>query len=398
LRGQTTDGLREAGIGLTIESASRRQTIGMMPVSTNLRPAIRLWRLGIVLACLVVCGCSSTKIYTAKTLPGPWHAKPIANVTSFDLTKLSSATVPEDLIAPEDVLEVTIASGVERESIQTMPSRVNERGTVDILHVGAVKVAGLDLAEAEAQIYRACVDREIYRTPHVTVVMKRPKVNRITVLGAVQKPGVVELRSGNSDLLQALVQAEGLTKEAGSLVEIHHPGFRNQEGGSPRIAEGTDAAGNQLTAFNDAPGKTVSSHTLKVDLASLGTGVKASYDLEDGAVVRVEKRDPPALQVIGLVKKPDRYEFPLGKNMRLTDAIALAGGTSNSLADKVFIIRRRDGAEPMLVSTSIRKAKRDGSENMLLEPGDTVSIEQTPGTVALDVLNTIRMNLGGALF
>jgi len=64
----------------------------------------------------------------------------------------------------------------------------------------------------------------------------------------------------------------------------------------------------------------------------------------------------------------------------------------------VFIIRRRDGTEPMLVSTSIRKAKRDGSENMLLEPGDTVSIEQTPGTVALDVLNTIRMNLGGALF
>jgi polysaccharide export outer membrane protein len=370
----------------------------MMPVSTHPRHSIPLRRLGIVLACLALCGCSTTKIYTARTLPSQWHAKPIANVTSFDLTKLSSATIPEDLIACEDVLEVTIASGVERETIQTMPSRVNERGNVDILHVGPVKVAGLDLAEAEAQIYRACVDREIYRTPHVTVVMKRPKVNRITVLGAVQKPGVVELRAGNSDLLQALVQAEGLTKEAGSLVEIHHPGFRNEEGSSPRIAEGTDGAGNQLTAFNDTPATRVSAHTLKVDLASLGTGAKASYDLEDGAVVRVEKRDPPALQVIGLVKKPDRYEFPLGKNIRLTDAIALAGGTSNQLADKVFIIRRRDGAEPMLVSTSIRKAKRDGAENILLEPGDTVSIEQTPGTVALDVLNTIRMNLGGALF
>jgi polysaccharide export outer membrane protein len=381
-----------------LDLATRRKTIGMMPVSTFPWPSTRLRRLGIVLAWLTVCGCGSAKVYTTKTLPAQWHAKPIANVTSFDLTKLSSATIPEDLIAREDVLEVTIASGVERESIQTMPSRVNETGEVDVLHVGPVRVAGLDLAEAEAAIHRACIDREIYRTPHVTVVMKRPKVNRITVLGAVEKPGVVELRNGNSDLLQALVQAEGLTKEAGSMVEIHHPGFRPLDSGSPRIAEGPDGAGNQLTAFEDTPAKLASTRTLKVDLASLGSGAKANYDLEDGAVVRVEKRDPPALQVIGLVKKPDRYEFPLGKNMRLTDAIALAGGTSNQLADKVFVIRRREGTEPMLVSTSIRKAKRDGAENMLLEPGDTVSIEQTPPTVFLDAIKGIGVNLGGALF
>ena len=372
----------------------------MMPVSTNSRHSIRPRRLGIVLALLAVCGCGASKVYTTKTLPANWHAKPIANVTSFDLTKLSSATIPEDLIACEDVLEVTIASGVERETIQTMPARVSESGDVDVLHVGRVKVAGLDLAESEAAIHRACVEREIYRTPHVTVVMKRAKVNRITVLGAVEKPGVVELRSGNSDLLQALVQAEGLTKEAGSSVEIHHPGFRPIDSGTPRIAEGPDGQQNQLTSFEDTPAKTAASRTLKVDLASLGSaaGTKANYDLEDGAVVRVEKRDPPALQVIGLVKKPDRYEFPLGKNMRLTDAIALAGGTSNQLADKVFVIRRREGTEPMLVSTSIRKAKRDGSENMLLEPGDTVSIEQTPPTVFLDAIKGIGVNLGGALF
>jgi len=369
----------------------------MMPVSTTSWHSLRLRRLGIVLACLAVCGCSSTKVYTAKNLPSQWHAKSIPNVTTFDMTKLSSATIPEDLIACEDVLEVTIAAGTQREDIQTMPSRVSESGEVDVLHVGRVPVAGLDLAEAEAAITRACIDREIYRTPHVTVVMKRPKVNRITVLGAVEKPGVVELRNGNSDLLQALVEAGNLTKEAGSMVEIHHPGFRPLNNGSPRIAEGPDGSGNQLTSY-DTTAKTASSRTLKVDLASLGSGAPTTYDLEDGAVVRVEKRDPPALQVIGLVRKPDRYEFPLGKNMRLTDAIALAGGTSNQLADKVFIIRRREGTEPMLVGTSIRKAKRDGNENMLLEPGDTVSIEQTPGTVFLDAVRTVGVNLGGALF
>lgn len=369
----------------------------MMPVSTTYRPLARLQRLALALSWLLVCGCTTTKIYKTSNLPSQWQAKPIANVTSFDLTKLSSATIPEDLIAKEDVLEITIASGLGRSEIQTMPSRVNESGQVDVVHVGPVPVAGLDLTEAEAAIARACIDREIYRTPHVTVVMKRPKVNRITVLGAVEKPGVVELRSGNSDLLQALVQAGNLTKEAGSMVEIHHPGFRAEDAGSPKIAEGTDALGNQLTSY-DTPAQKASNKTLKVDLTSLGSTGPATYDLEDGAVVRVEKRDPPALQVFGLVNKPNRYEFPVGKNMRLMDAIAIAGGTSNQLANKVFVIRRREGADPMLVEISLRKAKRNGVENMLLEPGDTVSVEQTPATVILDAVRRVGMNLGGAVF
>jgi polysaccharide biosynthesis/export protein len=369
----------------------------MTPVPTRSPLSSTPFRLGLVLAWVVVCGCSTTKIYTARNLPAQWHAKPIANVTTFDLTKLSSAAMPEDLIAKEDVLEITVASGLGRESVNSMPSRVNERGEVDVLHVGPVKVAGLDLSEAEAAIARACVDREIYRTPYVTVVMKRPKVNRITVLGAVEKPGVVELRSGNSDLLQALVLAGNLKKEAGSIVEIHHPGFRPAEQSSPKVAEGPGGTGNQLTSL-EVPAQTATTTTVKVDLASLGSGQQQNYDLEDGAVVKVETRDPPALQVIGLVHKPNRYEFPVGKNMRLTDAIALAGGTSNQLANKVYVIRRREGAEPMLVQTSLRRAKRDGSENMLLEPGDTVSVEHTPGTVFLDAIRTVGVNLGGALF
>ena len=95
------------------------------------------------------------------------------------------------------------------------------------------------------------------------------------------------------------------------------------------------------------------------------------------------------------MKKPDRYEFPLGKNMRLTDAIALAGGTSNQLADKVFVIRRREGKEPMLSRRAFAKPSGTAPRPSLLEPGDTVSIEQTPPTVFLDAIKGIGVNLGG---
>jgi hypothetical protein len=52
----------------------------------------------------------------------------------------------------------------------------------------------------------------------------------------------------------------------------------------------------------------------------------------------------------------------------------------------------------MLVGLSLRKAKRNGPENILLEPGDTVSVEQTPFTIFFDAIRRVGLNMGGALF
>jgi polysaccharide biosynthesis/export protein len=342
-------------------------------------------------------GCSSTKIYKPSTLPQAWQAIPTANTQTIDLSQLASTTVPENRIARGDVLEITVAAGSGRDDSNTLPARVNDDGTVLVLHVGQVYVEGLEFSEAEAEIMKACVEKEIYREPIVTVTPKRQKMNRITVMGGVEKPQVVELRSGNSDVLQAISAAGGLSKEAGTIVEVRHPGFRpSNEFHSPPVASrGRD--GNEL-ASHKVKEASAGAHSFTINLASLGKDKATSYELQDGSVINVEKRDPPALQVLGLVHKPNRYEFPLGKNLRLLDAVSLAGGLSNSVADKVFVIRRRRDAEPMLVQVSLRKAKRKGTENILLEPGDTVSIEQTPGTIFIDAVRAVGVNLGGAIF
>jgi polysaccharide export outer membrane protein len=345
---------------------------------------------------LIASGCSSTKIYTVKTLPAAWHATPTANIQTLDLTKLASATIPEDRIAKGDVLEVTIAAGSGRDSVATFPTRVKDDGAVEVLNVGDVPVLGMSLPEADFAIAQACIQRDIYRSPHVVVTMKAPKVNRVTVMGAVQKPSTVLLRSGNSDILQAIIEAGGPTENAGTVVEVRHPGYRGSVDEPHPIAEGDESNPNRWASHETESAGEPTSY--RINLASLGKEDASTYELEDGAVVSLEKQDPPALQVLGLVRKPDRYEFPIGKNLRLLDAISLAGGTSNQLANKVFVIRRREKQEPMLVEVSMRAAKRHGEQNMLLEPGDTVSVEQTPGTVIIDAVRTIGVNLGGALF
>src|SRR5690606_24699589 len=97
------------------------------------------------------------------------------------------------------------------------------------------------------------------------------------------------------------------------------------------------------------------------------------YQLPDGAIVNVQRQDLEPIYVYGLVRKPGEYDYPVGQEMRLTSAIALAGDISNPLADEVYVIRKIPGRkEPVVIDLSLKKAKERGElENLLLKPGDT---------------------------
>jgi len=102
------------------------------------------------------------------------------------------------------------------------------------------------------------------------------------------------------------------------------------------------------------------------------------------------------IHVTGLVHKADQFELPRDQDVRLLDAVAMAGGVSSPVADKAFVIRRLpDMPEPAMIQVSLRKAKRDGNENLRLAPGDLVSVETTVATAVVDTAtNLFRMTLG----
>ena len=66
----------------------------------------------------------------------------------------------------------------------------------------------------------------MFRNPCITVTMKQCRTRKVTVVGAVNKPGTHELPRGSSSLMAALLAAEGLSKEAGTEVEIRHTDSR----------------------------------------------------------------------------------------------------------------------------------------------------------------------------
>lgn len=318
------------------------------------------------------------------------------NPKEADLSRLASATGGSDMIGPGDFLEVSIAASLSKDDQVTIPVRVQDDGMGDIPDIGKVQLAGLRPQAAESMIRAAAIQKQLYHRPSVTVSVADKKKNYVRVLGAVNKPGLHELPPNASDIVSAIAAAEGLADDAGESVEVRNP---VRTGGARRsfIAGGFGGPVSTASVTSDDDG--VRAYTVSLTSASKSVGNR--YMVEDGGVVMVEKRDPAPIQVGGLVNNADTYDFPIGKTLTVLGAIQKAGGPSNQLADKVYVIRPlTQQGQKALIQVSLRRAKRNPEEDLILGPGDMVLVEHTPATVMMEAMQLIRLGISGttALF
>jgi polysaccharide biosynthesis/export protein len=344
-------------------------------------------------------GCAG-RPYRAANLPPELTAPPPLNLDKINLSGLANNSVSVEVIQPGDVLDVSIVTDYTKLSTTTTPVRVADDGTVIVPLVGKVAVGGLEVEQAEQAINSGSISRGIFRNPCVTVTMKQCRTRKVTVVGAVNKPGAHELPRGSSSLMSALIAAEGLSKEASPEVEIRHTDSRQVVGAVkplPAVADGKPAEVTQVSYQQTVPGVPMPS-VVKVDLTAATAGAVQVPELRDGDVVYVAKRTLPPVYVIGLVRKPGEYAFPTNQELRVLDALALAGGASNPVAEEVMVIRKVPNArEPVRIAVSIQNAK-NGRDNLALAPGDTVSVEQTAATMVVDLIQTFfRVSLGGSV-
>jgi polysaccharide export outer membrane protein len=349
----------------------------------------------VALAAAPVPGCAQ-RVVRASRMPARYQAAEIGNARTADLGHLSMATAPSDMLEPQDVIDVTIASGLEPAGqVAPTPVRLDDEGMAKIALIGSVQLAGLEPFAAEEAIAKAAVTRGLYKAPQVTVTMRKKAVNRVTVIGAVEKQGIQELPRGQSTLLGALVAAGSLNKSAGTIIEVRrHPSAfpgTSQAADSSRAAEQGVVLASAAAPVPPVPSAIGEPDTImRIDLAKLDPETGRDLQLRDGDIVRVETRDPVPVNVIGLVRKPGQYEMPVNKPLRLLDAIALAGERSNPWADKIIVTRHvRGEREPVVIRTSLAAAKRDDASNIRLAPGDVVSVEETPQTTMNYIITNI---------
>ncbi len=365
----------------------------LLPVCTHGKPFRGTKVLSVAVVLLVgLGGCAGRRHYTAATCPGNLHAPGILNAQTVDLSRFCGPPTNNERIGCGDVLEVSLAAGLAKDAISVFPVRVDTSGRALLPEIGHLPLAGLELAGAEQMIAAACVHRGLYRQPQVTVTMKHQRVNRITVVGAVKEPGIHEIPREASHLMAAIVAAGGLDEDAGTKVEIRRPVSHS------RLAGEMPSDANVQLASNTTGGGGRGVELVCLDLVKSVVERSSDNFLDDGSVVRVERRNPDTVQVIGLVRKPGQYDFPVNHGLDVMGAIAMAGGMSQQLADKVYIVRDvPNEGESAIVEVSLRRAKRNAEENVQLAPGDVVSVEQTPITVLMDVIHKVGFGFGSSI-
>lgn len=344
---------------------------------------------------LLLPGCASWHAAAPSSLPASLQAMPVEDPLKIDLSQFGAPpATANNQIGRGDVLEVSLAAGLDREGASTITARVGEDGTAVLPEIGRLPLAGLSVTEAESRIGAASVERGLFRQPQVTVLIKQRQLNRITVLGAVKKPGTYELVRDLSYLPQAVTAAGGLTDDADTRIEVRRPvGPVQLASSDPGQAQGDGVrqSGN-VVALPERQEELVC-----LNLADVPRQTDQRVYLDDGSVVSVMPRRPEPVQVMGLVARPGLYPFPVQHELRVLGAIAQAGGPSSQVASKALVRRRGPDGRLTTIGIDLERAKADPAEDVRLAPGDLVSVEHTPATIFWELIHTVRVGLSASV-
>ncbi len=119
-------------------------------------------------------------------------------------------------VPPPPLNDTTLGSGdvfqvrVFGEKELSNSYRVAEDGTIDFPLIGAVEVAGLEPPAVASVISNRLRTAGILRAPQVSVLVEEYNSKRISVLGAVSKPGTFPMSAGMT-VVQAISLAGGFT-------------------------------------------------------------------------------------------------------------------------------------------------------------------------------------------
>lgn len=132
-----------------------------------------------------------------------------AQPSNLQFAQASAAAIGEYRIGVSDKLAVRVFQVPDLSFDQLT---VDTSGNIQMPLIGAVKATGLTSGELGASIAEK-LSAQYLRNPQVTVTVTQAASQKITIDGAVIKPGVYEMR-GSTSLLQAVAMAEGPSRVA----------------------------------------------------------------------------------------------------------------------------------------------------------------------------------------
>jgi polysaccharide export outer membrane protein len=253
---------------------------------------------------------------------------------------------PDGSLRPEDEVLVETGTAEPRRQVR---ARVDARGQLHVDSGRDVPVAGLSVARAEAMVTQAV--RRTDKHAEVSLQIERRPTDRITVLGAVVRPGFLEITPAMrvADLVAA---AGGILQQAAGDVGASPVDIADLDRAA-LVRKGTALPINMRDALRAKPGHNVYVHPGDLLYVPFATDRRVSV-LGQVNAVRVMAHHP---------------------GMRLTEALVLAGGLTPG-ADKGDIRVVRGPVEaPLVYQASLSDIAEGEQSDATLLPGDVVFVE-----------------------
>jgi polysaccharide export outer membrane protein len=248
-------------------------------------------------------------------------------------------------IGPKDLLEISVLGVPE---INKLVVRVSEENRITLPLLGEIGVADLTKFEVEKKL-AALAGEKIVLNPQVTVHILEYMSRRVSVIGAVEKPGPFELL-GRQTVLGALAQAGGLTRDAGE----------------------------DIIVIRQLPGGESSSIRISVDRLFVQGDAGLNIALEPGDVVNVPVDKMVPIYVFGQVRNPGALQVKRSSLPSLTQAIAQAGGFTDRANRKKIRIRRKDASGKELeIVVNVRNILKGKIKDIPLQVNDTVYVPES---------------------
>ena len=304
-------------------------------------------------------------------------------------------------IGPEDLLEISVleASDLNR------TVRVSDDGAISLALLGSIQAAGLSTRQLQA-VLEDRLRLTYMKDPQVSVFVQEMRSHPVSVFGAVEKPGVYQIRCAKT-LVEVLSMAQGLANDAGdTVIVVRHTG----DPGDLAIAALLDS---RSTAVRDFPSEAVVPIPSTASRATEDTAgiegitinLKDLLDSSDprsnvlvypGDMVKVARAG--IVYVVGQVHKPGGFLLKTNENISVLQAIALAEGlTANAKGKEARIFLGGTNGSPKEVPINLDKILAGKAPSPLLKPDDVLFVPNSGGKEALHVLEQSTAGIVGAL-
>jgi len=303
-------------------------------------------------------------------------------VDSHSLPGADQTSAPPEVLAgyvlgPNDQITISV---VELPEFSGKSYRIDEDGTVSLPLLGRVRAAGLTLTQLENNLSNSL--RTQVRTPHVTANVAETRSRAVSVMGAVNTPGLQQIQ-GAKTLFDVLAAAGGLKPEAGEVVTITR---QASEGPLNLPNERTDPADGRTTA------------DVKVrDIVEL-------RDPRINVVVRAHDEISVSrgtlLYVIGNVHKPGGFTVLQGHPVSALEALSMAEGLApNASPGGARILRRTSETETReQIPVNLKKMLAGKTKDVKLSPDDILYIpDNTTRRITTKTLETALATVSGLI-